>query len=115
MSTATLHPHKPETLTVRVRSPNGCTTVFHRFTVLRMYRFSRKAMPEVPVPFTGEEVDTSDGTGAVITVVLLILGFGVFSMAQGIGGALASTANDKIAQYTGINPTSGNSAQVEAV
>lgn len=64
-------------------------------------------MAEVPVPFTEEEVDTSDGKGAVMTVALLIAGFGVFSMAQGIGGTLANTATNKIAQFTGWDPTTG--------
>lgn len=67
-------------------------------------------MAEVPVPFTEEEVDTSDGKGAVATVALLIAGFGVFSMAQGIGGTLANTATNKIAEYTGYDPSTGESS-----
>jgi len=72
-------------------------------------------MAEVPVPFTEEELDTSDGMGAVMTVVLLIAGFGIFSMAQGIGGTLASTATNYIAQFTGYNPTTGQETGADLV
>jgi len=72
-------------------------------------------MAEVPVPFTEEEVDTSDGKGAVVTVALLIAGFGVFSMAQNLGGTLATTATNKIAQVTGIDPTTGQETGVPGV
>jgi len=72
-------------------------------------------MAEVPVPFTDEEVDTSDGSGALMTVIALIAGFGIFAMAQSVGGTLASTVSDQIAQFTGYNPSTGNSTETPGV
>jgi len=73
-------------------------------------------MAEVPVPFTGEEIDTSDGGGDVaMKIGLITAGFGVLAMARGVGGALASTVNNKIAQITGYDPLSGQSTGGDVV
>jgi len=72
-------------------------------------------MAEVPVPFTGEEVNTSNGSGALMTVIALIAGFGIFAMAQSIGGTLASMVSTQIAQFTGYDPATGENTGVPAV
>jgi len=72
-------------------------------------------MAEIPVPFTGEEIDTDDGSGAVKTGALLIGGFTVFSMFSSFGDVLAQKASNKVAQYTGYNPISGQSTGGDVV
>ena len=68
-------------------------------------------MPEVPIPFTGEEVDTDDdATSILVTVAMVAVGFGLFAWLQGIGGFLADTANSTISGMLGFDPTSGEDA-----
>jgi len=65
-------------------------------------------MAKVEVPFTEQEVDTSSPTSAAMTIVLLIGGFAVFSMASGIGDYVASRANNSLAAVIGFNPATGS-------
>ncbi|QGX95001.1 hypothetical protein EI982_09460 [Haloplanus rallus] len=64
-------------------------------------------MAEIPVPLTDQEVDTSDPTSAGMMIGLLIVGFAIFAMAQGIGGYLASRANSALGDLIGFNPATG--------
>lgn len=66
-------------------------------------------MAEVEVPFADTEVDTSEPSQAVTTVVFLIAGFAIFSMASGIGGYLANQANSALGSVLGFNPATGES------
>lgn len=72
-------------------------------------------MAEVPIPLTDEEIDTSEGTGALVTVGLVIVGFMILAVARGMGSALAGQFNSLIASATGIDPTSGESTSAEVV
>lgn len=68
-------------------------------------------MPEVPIPFTDEEVDTDEGTSSIVmTLVVVALGFGLLAWLQGVGSMLANKANSFIADATGTDPTTGESA-----
>lgn len=68
-------------------------------------------MTKVPVPFTDQDIDTDEGTSALMTVVLLIAGFSIFAMASSIGDYLAQRANQGIAALTGVNPATGDSGE----
>lgn len=65
-------------------------------------------MPEVPIPFTDEEVDTDSGLrGVAMTVGMVIAGFAILSWSQGVGGYLSNKANSFISNQLGFDPTSG--------
>jgi hypothetical protein len=70
-------------------------------------------MPEVEVPFTNQEVDTSEPSEGVSTILMLIAGFAVFSMASGIGGYVADKANSALSGVVGFNPATGESEGVD--
>jgi len=73
-------------------------------------------MTEVPVPFTGEEVDTSDGASSVaMSIGVLIAGFGLFELARSTGGTVAQMATNKISQVTGYDPTTGQSSGADVL
>jgi len=73
-------------------------------------------MPEVPIPFTDEEVDTSDDTSSILmTLVVVAAGFGLLAWLQGVGGMLANKANNYISELVGVDPTSGESSGVDLV
>ena len=50
-----------------------------------------------------------------MTVLLLIAGFAVFSMASAIGSNLAGSINQWLGNFLGINPGTGESAEVPGV
>jgi hypothetical protein len=65
-------------------------------------------MEDIPIPFTGEEVDTDSGLrGIAVTVGVVIVGFAVLSWSQGVGDYLASKANSFVTSSLGFDPTSG--------
>jgi len=65
-------------------------------------------MPEVPIPFTDEEVDTDEDTSSIVmTLVVVALGFGLLAWLQGVGGMLANKANNYISGLIGIDPSTG--------
>jgi hypothetical protein len=64
-------------------------------------------MADIPVPLTDQEVNTNDPMDAGVMIGLLIVGFAIFAMAQGIGGYLASRANSVLGNYIGFNPATG--------
>jgi hypothetical protein len=73
-------------------------------------------MPEVPIPFTDEEVDTDDDTGSIVmTLVVVAAGFGLLAWLQGVGGMLANKANNYITDLIGVDPTSGEDSGVDLV
>lgn len=60
-------------------------------------------MADIPIPFTSQEVDTDEGVSSVLmTVAVLVAGFGLFAMAQDAGQNLYSKASAAVAQFTGI-------------
>jgi hypothetical protein len=58
-------------------------------------------MSEVDVPFTDQEVDTDEPTKAVMSIFALIVGFGIFAMAQRAGANLFGKANSVVSNVTG--------------
>ena len=63
-------------------------------------------MATVPIPFTDEEVDTSDdATDVAMTVALVVVGFAAFSWFSSVGDGLASAANSFIASSLGVDLT----------
>lgn len=72
-------------------------------------------MDEIPIPFTDQNVDPDDRTGAVMTIVLVIVGFGIFAMASSIGDYLGSKANQVIGDVTGVNPATGSNSDPELI
>jgi hypothetical protein len=73
-------------------------------------------MPEVPIPFTDEEVDTDEDTSSIVmTLVVVALGFGLLAWLQGVGGMLADKANSYISDLIGVDPTSGEDSGVDLV
>jgi hypothetical protein len=66
-------------------------------------------MDEIPVPFVNQGVDTDDPQKGMITVLMLIAGFAVFSFASSIGEYAGSRINSGIAEVIGINPATGES------
>lgn len=60
-------------------------------------------MAEIPIPFTGEDVDTSDGAVPILmTLGAVIAGFAVLSMVQSAGNNLYQRANAAFTRFTGI-------------
>ena len=73
-------------------------------------------MPEVPIPFTDEEVDTSDDSKSIVmTLVAVAVGFGLLAWLQGVGGMLADKANSFISNQIGVDPTTGEDEGVDLV
>jgi hypothetical protein len=50
-----------------------------------------------------------------MTVVMLIIGFGIFSMASNIGEYLGDRANSALGSVLGFNPASGEDEGVDLV
>lgn len=65
-------------------------------------------MAEIDVPFVDSEVNTSNPTGSLMTVVMLIVGFGLFYMASSIGQYVAGQANSAVGNILGVNPATGS-------
>lgn len=60
-------------------------------------------MADIPIPFTGEKVDTDDGVVPIaMTLAALIAGFGILTMAQRAGANLFGTANSFVQNTLGI-------------
>jgi len=73
-------------------------------------------MADIPIPFTGGEVDTSDDKSSIVmTLVAIAVGFGLLAWLQGVGGMLANKANNYISGVIGIDPTSGEDSGVDLV
>ncbi|GAB3315226.1 hypothetical protein [Haloplanus salinarum] len=69
-------------------------------------------MPEVPIPFTDQEVDTDDDASSIVmTLVVVAVGFAAFVWLRDVGGYLAQQANSTITNLVGIDPTSGDSQE----
>jgi hypothetical protein len=64
-------------------------------------------MTEVPIPFVEEDVDTSEPSSALMSIALLIAGFGLFAMASDIGGYVGTRINQGIGTVLGFNPATG--------
>lgn len=72
-------------------------------------------MAEIPVPFIEEDVDTSDRSGVIMTLVMLIAGFAVYTMTSSIGEYVANVANSKLGEFIGFNPATGEDSEVPGV
>ena len=73
-------------------------------------------MPDIPIPFAGEEIDPSDdASGILMTLVVVMVGFAIFAWLQDVGGYLANRANNTISGLVGFDPTSGQDAEVPGV
>jgi len=58
---------------------------------------------EVPIPFTGESIDTGDDkTSIVLTVGGVAAGFAVLAMVQDLGSNAYQSANSFVTNYTGF-------------
>lgn len=66
-------------------------------------------MASVEVPIADEEIDTSNPTMAIMTVLGLIAGFAVFSMTSSIGDYVARVINSQLGNVLGTNPATGES------
>lgn len=64
-------------------------------------------MVSFPVPFTDMEIDTADGSGAVVTFGLMVVGFMFLYFAQDLGLNLKRTAS----QALGIGSDAQNNEQ----
>jgi hypothetical protein len=66
-------------------------------------------MADIPVPFTGQTIDTDDGArGVVATLALMAVGFVVLALMQAVGSTGAEALGQRIANFTGINPATGD-------
>lgn len=72
-------------------------------------RFSPAAMATIEVPFTDQEVDTSEPTSALTAILFLIAGFAVFAMTRSIGENAGQTLNQALGSILGVNPATGES------
>lgn len=70
----------------------------------------------IPIPFTGEDIDTDDSASKIVmTVVMVVLGFGVLAMAQEAGANLYNKANQTVASVTGFQLSGSESSGPEVV
>lgn len=60
-------------------------------------------MANVPVPFVNRTLSTDDPFGAVLTVILLVIGFAVFFLAADLGESVKRTGS----QTLGVGSESG--------
>lgn len=66
---------------------------------------------KVEIPFTEQEIDTSDDASSIgLTVLAVIIGFALFAWLRDVGQTLANQANSYISGLVGIDPTSGENA-----
>jgi hypothetical protein len=73
-------------------------------------------MADIPIPFTNQEVDTDDGaSGILMTVAVMVVGFGLFAMAQDAGQNLYGKASGIVAQLTGMNLDGSDTNSPEVV
>lgn len=73
-------------------------------------------MADVPIPFTGEAVDTDDGAVPIVmTIGLLVVGFGIFAMARQAGNNLYQKGSRTFAQYTGMELDGSDSSDPAVV
>lgn len=69
-------------------------------------------MPEVPIPFTDQEVDTDDDTSSIVmTIVGVLAGFALLAWLRGVADNLANQANSFISNLIGYDPTSGDTQE----
>jgi hypothetical protein len=73
-------------------------------------------MAEVPIPFIDQTVDTDDDAMSIVmTIALVIAGFGLLAWSQDVGGYLANKANSYISNLLGFDPTSGQDSGPDLV
>lgn len=70
---------------------------------------------DIPIPFVDSEVDTSEPSSALMTVVTLVVGFGLFAMASDIGGKLAQRVNETLFTAVGVETEDGGSNGVDII
>jgi hypothetical protein len=63
---------------------------------------------EAQIPFVGESVSLTNPAMLATTAVSLILGFALFSMAEGIGEQVASSVNATLASLLGMDVGDAN-------
>lgn len=72
-------------------------------------------MAKADIPFTDSSISTDNPSGTVMTVLTLIAGFAVFSMASDIGDYVGGEINSKIGDVIGFNPASGEEEGADIV
>lgn len=72
-------------------------------------------MAKAEIPFTDQEVSTSNPSGSVMTILMLIAGFAVFSMASDIGDNLGDRINSAIGEFIGTNPATGEDSGADVL
>jgi hypothetical protein len=69
-------------------------------------------MPEVPIPFTDQSVDSDDDAPSIVmTIVGVLAGFALLAWLRGVADNLANEANSFISNLIGYDPTSGENTQ----
>lgn len=63
---------------------------------------------EAQLPFGMGSIDFSNPMTAALAIVSLVLGFAVFSIANGFGDAVASRVQNRISSATGVDAGSGS-------
>jgi len=66
-------------------------------------------MAEIPIPLVNQDLETSDPSGSLVMIVLLIAGFSVLTMASSIGSFVGARLNQGLASVLGFNPATGQS------
>lgn len=72
-------------------------------------------MDEVPIPFVDENIDAGNPMKALMTIATIVVGFGIFAMAQGIGSNLGARVNSALGTLIGFNPATGETEGVDLV
>lgn len=68
-------------------------------------------MSQIPIPFTGEDVSTSNPTSMIVTIAMIMVGFVIFAFARMVGQTGAQTLSNAVAQTTGVNPSGEDSGE----
>lgn len=67
-------------------------------------------MAEIPVPFTGQSIDTDeDASNILVTIALMAIGFVVLTFMQMVGSTGANSLASTIGSVLGFNPATGES------
>lgn len=67
-------------------------------------------MAEIPVPFTGQEIDTSEDAGNIVmTLGAMLVGFIILAFMQAVGSTGAQSLASTLGSALGFNPATGES------
>jgi len=66
----------------------------------------------IPVPFVDQNFNLGNPSGAVMTFVMIVVGFAVFALGQDLGGSLANSLSQMLGVGSGAQEQQQNSVEI---